>query len=71
MRFHGRATRVLMSVLAVGIVEVAALGDTLSVCWDGSGEYPTVQEAIDATNDGDEIVLCDGTYTGPGNKSAS
>jgi tetratricopeptide (TPR) repeat protein len=32
------------------------------------GEHPTLQEAIDAAIDGAEIVVADGTYTGPGNR---
>jgi hypothetical protein len=35
---------------------------------DGSGDYPTIQEAIDAAEDGDVILLDDGTFIGPGNK---
>jgi hypothetical protein len=31
--------------------------------------YPTIQSAIDAAVDGDEIVLADGTYTGNGNRN--
>jgi parallel beta-helix repeat protein len=35
---------------------------------DGSGDYPTIQAAIDDANNGDEIVCADGTYTGAGNR---
>jgi hypothetical protein len=56
------------------VAPVAALGALLL----GSGafaeivhvptEQPTIQAAIDASANGDEIVLADGTYTGVGNK---
>ena len=35
---------------------------------DGSGDYPTIQAAIDATADGDTVLLADGTFTGDGNR---
>lgn len=35
----------------------------------GTGDYPTIQAAIDAASEGNEIYLADGIYTGPGNRN--
>ncbi|MHC4110148.1 MAG: S8 family serine peptidase [Planctomycetota bacterium] len=32
------------------------------------GDFPTIQEAIDAVWEGDTVIVADGTYTGPGNR---
>jgi hypothetical protein len=34
---------------------------------DGTGDFPTIQKAIDAAFDGDEILLADGVFKGDGN----
>ena len=36
---------------------------------DGSGDFPTIQAAIDGAPGGDIILLAGGTYTGAGNKN--
>ncbi len=41
--------------------------ETICVDSDGSGDYPTIQEAIDRAVSGDEIILLPGRFTGPGN----
>ena len=57
-------------VLIVGTcLAAAANADTIYVCWDGSGDYLTIQEGIDAASNGDEVVVCDGTYTGDGTRN--
>ncbi len=35
---------------------------------DGTGDYPTIQDAINAAAEGDTIVLDSGTFTGTGNR---
>lgn len=36
---------------------------------DGTGDYPTIQEALTAAANGDTVLLADGTFTGPGNRN--
>jgi hypothetical protein len=36
---------------------------------DGSGDFPTIQAAIDAAEDGDIIELTNGTFSGEGNRN--
>jgi len=46
---------------------LALLAATLLVLPDGTGDYPTIQAAVSAASEGDEILLGDGTFGGPGN----
>jgi len=41
---------------------------THTVLPDGTGDFPTIQAAIDAAVDGDIVALADGVFTGPGNR---
>ena len=44
------------------------IGFIFSVLPDGSGDYPTIQAAIDDVLDGDIVELADGVFTGEGNR---
>lgn len=48
-----------------------SMGDTLLVKSDGTGDFATIQAAVDACVDGDIIELEDGTFTGDGNRDVS
>ncbi len=55
--------RILPVVAALSWLTGAAVADIIKV----PGDYPTIQAGIDAAQDGDEVVVADGVYTGPGN----
>lgn len=46
-----------------------AWGDTHWIKPDGTGDHATIQDAIDAAVDGDEILLADGVFKGMGNRN--
>ena len=56
-----------LSVL-MGMALGAPLATTYLVLPDGTGDFPTIQAAVDATLPGDLILLANGTFVGPGNR---
>lgn len=62
----GRILRVLL--LLIGGLPLPAAGELWQVSPDGSGDYPTIQAALDVAADGDVIELADGVFTGEGNR---
>jgi hypothetical protein len=60
----GAALVLLVSLTGAGDAYAAEL----FVSADGSGDYPTIQAALDASVGGDEVVLGDGVFTGDGNR---
>jgi hypothetical protein len=58
---------VIILVFVVGMVSIAA-GRTIYVDYDGSADFNNIQAAINDSNDGDTIIVADGTYTGFGNR---
>lgn len=62
------------SVLETCVLVLSAAvseGKVITVCPDGSSDYATIQAAIDVASDGDEVVLCMGEYSNPGNRGLS
>ena len=55
-------------VLALALLGLSFLGHAASASTRTvPGLYPTIQAAINASVDGDVVLISDGTYTGPGN----
>ncbi len=67
MWFKSRFT--IASVVAIGFcligVTSASLADEIHV----PADFPTIQAAINAAVDGDEVIIADGVYTGAGNQN--
>lgn len=55
------------SGIIIFILAVSAFGKTYNVDANGTGDYATIQAAVDRARDGDVIVLQPGTYSGKGN----
>ncbi len=60
-----RATLIALFLAFLGSPGFAA---TYLVSPDGSGDFPTIQAAVDAAQDGDILQLADGTFLGDGNR---
>lgn len=50
-------------LLAFGVAQA----EVYTLYPDGSGDFPSIQWAINGSQNGDVIQLMDGTYSGPGN----
>jgi Periplasmic copper-binding protein (NosD) len=55
-------------VVLTGMFVNGAVAADININATGSGDYPTIQAAVSAANDGDTIWMADGIYTGIGNK---
>lgn len=56
--------RLTISIVCLGFLVSPVFATVYYVKPDGSGDYPTIQSAIDATVDGDTVLLADGIFTG-------
>lgn len=72
-RVHRRAQ--LLSRLGVLVVALTFAGPAHATTYlvrpDGTGDFPTIQAALNAAIGGDTVLLADGTFTGPGNRDLS
>ncbi|MHC4158355.1 MAG: outer membrane protein assembly factor BamB family protein [Planctomycetota bacterium] len=59
---------ILLNLVLLLVVSCPAEAGTITVKADGTGDYPTIQAAIDAAVNGDEVVAEDGTYRRAGNR---
>jgi len=60
-----RKTILAWAFCCLGLVVAAARGEVIRV----PADYPTIQEAIDAAQNGDEVVVSDGIWTGGQNRN--
>ena len=57
----------LIATLATTLTLIGHLPLAKAIIIEVPGDYPTIQEAIDAAEDGDTILVANGTHTGDGN----
>ncbi len=58
----------VMSCAWWAVLVLPAVGETYVVRPDGTGDFPTIQAAVDAAAGGDTIELTDGVFRGEGNR---
>jgi len=59
--------RGMLLVSIVGLSTANSLARTITVDDDGAADFNTIQAAIDDANDGDSVIVADGTYRDFGN----
>jgi predicted outer membrane repeat protein len=61
----------MVTFLSISLSIVAMASTSFATTWtvddDGNADFTTIQAAIDASSNGDEIIVMPGTYTGTGN----
>lgn len=59
--------RIITPISIFLLLVIPCQGKVITVDDDGPADFKNVQTAIDDANDGDTVIVADGTYTGPGN----
>ncbi len=59
----------ITSIIFILLIAVIPVSADVTIDPDGTGDYATIQEGIDAITAGETVWLVDGTYTGTGNKN--
>jgi pectin methylesterase-like acyl-CoA thioesterase len=58
----------LITCLTVCVLSGATFADIWTVDDDGKADFDNIQAAVDASSDGDEILVMPGTYTSTGDE---
>ena len=58
----------LLAIFLTLLVPSLAHAATLTVALDGSAQYRTIQDAVNAAGSGDTVLVAAGTYSGPSNR---
>jgi hypothetical protein len=58
----------IIATLITASSGIPAFGTTFTVKPDGTGDFETIQAAVDGCEDGDTIELTDGVFEGAGNR---
>ncbi|MBA7646107.1 hypothetical protein ES703_53868 [subsurface metagenome] len=58
----------VMAMFLIAMGCATAEGRVIYVDDDGTAEFDNIQAAINDANDGDTVIIADGTYTGDGNR---
>jgi hypothetical protein len=59
----------VLMAMVTGVISYAPRVEAAASVRHVPGDYPTIQEGINAASDGDTVLIADGIYTGTGNRN--